>query len=62
MKRCPMPPNLGLGVTVGRDMLSEYGRQSCIELPNYDAMPGQRDRARKRQETVIGLTPSCGVA
>jgi hypothetical protein len=59
MKRCPMPRKLGLGVTVGRNMLSEYGRQSCIELPNYDA---KRDRARKRQETVTGLTPSCEVA
>jgi hypothetical protein len=37
---------------------------AAIDLTNYDATvePGQTDGARKRQQTLAGLTPSCGVA
>jgi hypothetical protein len=59
-----MPRKSGTRCTVERKMLNEYGRQSCIDLPNYDATvgPGQSDGVRKRQETLTGLTPSCRVA
>jgi hypothetical protein len=46
----------GTRCTVERKMLNEYGRQSCIDLANYDATvvePGQRDCARNCQEKLL---------
>jgi hypothetical protein len=56
--------NLGLTITVERDMDNKYGRQSCIGLPIYDAIvePDKRDGARKREQSPTQFTPSCGAA
>jgi hypothetical protein len=44
------------------EQTSEF--ESAIDLTNYDATVelGQTDGARKRQQTLTELTPSCGVA